>query len=150
MRGFRGQNGGFVGGFLYPSWYSYGVAFAPDGVIASYGDDNGYTGPENALPPHSATNQVPQNATTPPGSDYYQLGSQWAQDLRRNIVTWDQFIAYMKDSILPAMPSDEAEFRRGFLSAYGSNAEAAFNKAAEQAGEVIPKGPKIIYMGPAN
>jgi len=148
-QGFPERYGSFGGGYLYPSWYPYGsVSYAPVDVTPSYGSDNGNVGPGNVPPPYSATNQAPTGVAPPSGSNYKQLGVQWAQDLRRNIVVWGQFVGYVKESVLTALPSDEAEFRKGFISAYGSNADAAFDKAAEQAGEVIPKGPKIIYMGP--
>jgi len=68
---------------------------------------------------------------------YEQLGRNWGQDLRQEIVSWDQFVAHM-ESLSGASPEARDEFRRGFASTYGSNADAAFNKALEAAQVTAP------------
>jgi hypothetical protein len=138
----------FFGGVAYPWIYPYYGTYAGYAPDAYYNDTSDAA--NNPPPPSTVSDQATSSPSSPSGPNDYQLGTQWAQDLRRDIVIWDGFVNYVRSNILTALPSDEAEFRKGFISAYGINAEAAFNKAAEQAGEVIPKGPKIIYMGPGN
>jgi hypothetical protein len=65
--------------------------------------------------------------------NYLQLGHDWSRDLRLDIATWDQFVAYVKAYILNAPPTARDDFRRGFIAGYGVNAEAAFDKVLKQA-----------------
>jgi hypothetical protein len=58
--------------------------------------------------------------------------------LRQEIVPWEQFVSYVK-SLAGASAEARDEFRRGFASTYGSNAEAAFNKAMEAAHATEPQ-----------
>jgi hypothetical protein len=79
--------------------------------------------------PRSQPSYRPQ---TEPASKQ-QKGQEWAQDLRREIVEWKDFVSYLKDHLTKASVEDYNEFRKGFIQAYGSNAEIAFDKAFQEA-----------------
>lgn len=64
-----------------------------------------------------------------------QLGHDWANDLRNDVVSWNQFVEFMDDNIVRASRDEYNEFRDGFISTYGVNGEAAFKKAYQQARE---------------
>jgi hypothetical protein len=64
---------------------------------------------------------------------YFELGHDWAKDLRQDIATWDQFIDYLRANVAKNSTQNYNEFRQGFISAYGVNAESAFDKAFQQA-----------------
>lgn len=64
---------------------------------------------------------------------YASLGRDWARDLRNDVATWEQFVAWLRANLVRAPANAYAEFREGFLAAYGVNAEAAFNKAYAEA-----------------
>jgi hypothetical protein len=81
-----------------------------------------------------------------PSPSYGELGQQWGQDLRREIVTWDEFVDYVRTYIVIAPPEAQAEFREAFIASYGINGTAAYDKAAEQAAQPSAQGPKIINM----
>jgi len=81
---------------------------------------------------------------------YGDLGWGWGQDLRRDIVTWDQFVAHLRTYIVTAPPAAQADFREGFISSYGVNGAAAYDKAAAQAAGTPAQKPKVINMPPAN
>ena len=66
-------------------------------------------------------------------ASYARLGRDWAHDLRNEVATWDQFVNYLRANLVRGPSSAYAEFRSGFLAAYGVNAEAAFNKAYQEA-----------------
>jgi hypothetical protein len=80
---------------------------------------------------------APDNQTYTSPDDYAR-GRMWAQDLRREVVTWDQFVEYCKANVISTSPVVFSEFRRGFIAGYGENAEAAFNKAVQQAAPPAP------------
>lgn len=80
-------------------------------------------------------------------STFFAKGRDWGQDLRRDVVSWAQFVQYMKTEIVNAVPWMQDEFRRGFVEAYGTNGEAAFEKAATATrGESRVVTPKVITM----
>ena len=87
-----------------PCWYPVYTAYpyyydAPSPVMSSsadYSSDSGY------VPPMDTSN-------TQAASDYGDLGLSWGQDLRREVVTWDQFVAYLRASIVTAPPSAPAD-----------------------------------------
>lgn len=64
---------------------------------------------------------------------FYQLGHDWAKDLRNDIATFDQFVTYLKANVSRADTRDYNDFRDGFVSTYGVNGQAAFDKAFQQA-----------------
>lgn len=64
---------------------------------------------------------------------FEQLGYDWGRDVRREIASWESFVDYIKSNLLNAFSSDRDHFKRGFLSAYGVNAEAAWDKAWNEA-----------------
>jgi hypothetical protein len=90
-------------------------------------------------------------SNTQVASDYGDVGASWGQDLRREVATWDQFVAYLKAYIVTAPPSAQADFREAFISTYRINGAAAYDKAATEAAGNAPQqpaGPKIITMPP--
>jgi hypothetical protein len=123
--------------FWYPVYTAYPYYYdAPPPVTynsASYTSDEGY------VPP------VDNSA-----ADYSGLGASWGQDLRREVVTWDQFVAYLKAYVVTATPDSQADFREAFINAYHLNGGAAYDKASlEAAGDSSqPQGPKVITMPP--
>ena len=131
----------FVNGapFWYPVYTAYPYYYdVPPPVTysgADYPSDGGYVPPMDTGAAQAA-------------SDYGDVGTSWGQDLRREVVTWDQFVAYLKAYIVTAPPSAQADFREAFIGAYRINGAAAYDKAAaEAAGSPSqPSGPKIITM----
>ena len=71
------------------------------------------------------------SAPLPPG--YSRQGHDWAKDLRDDVVTRDEFINYLRSNIVNASSSNFSEFRNGFITAYGVNGDAAFDKAFQKA-----------------
>jgi len=127
-----------------PCWYPVYTAYpyysdVPPPVTDSsvnYPSDGGYAPP-----------------TDTSASDYGDVGASWGQDLRREVATWDQFVAYLKTYIVVAAPADQAEFREAFIDAYRINGAVAYDKASiEAAGAPIPppSGPKIINISPTH
>jgi hypothetical protein len=132
-----------------PCWYPVYTAFpyypyyydSPPPVMSStadYSSDGGYA------PPMDTSN-------TQAASDYSDIGASWGQDLRREVVTWDQFVAYLRAYIVTAAPSAQADFREAFISTYRVNGAAAYDKAAAQAAGNPPQpaGPKVITLPPS-
>ncbi len=112
----------FVSSFpvYYPAYYSY--------PCYGYG---GYSYPSYSEPVYSSGYEP---ADSPPQAvDYVQLGHDWARDVRQEIITWDQLVGYLKAQIANAPAGARDDFRRGFVAAYGSNGDAAFAKAMQQA-----------------
>ncbi len=155
----RDHNRFFFGSPFYPFFWAYplwGYEFNPYWDNGFYDqnafyDQNGYdTDPPVVTYDDSEPPAVPATVYPParPVSIYRQYGSEWAQDLRRDIVTWDQFIQYMKTYIVTSSPDARDEFRQGFLASYGSNARVAFDKAMEQATEAISKSGRPVDMPP--
>ncbi|MCC7519036.1 MAG: hypothetical protein IT578_07620 [Verrucomicrobiae bacterium] len=97
----------------YPSYY-----LAPERVVIAR---------ETSYAPAPA----PTVAETAPG--WSALGRNWAFDLRNEVATWEQFVSWLRNNLVRAPSNAYAEFRGGFLAAYGVNAEAAFNKAYAEA-----------------
>jgi hypothetical protein len=64
---------------------------------------------------------------------YYDLGRDWAKDLRRDVVSWGDFIRFLKDNNIQGSSRRSNDFRDGFVSAYGVNGDAAFRRAIRQA-----------------
>jgi hypothetical protein len=50
-------------------------------------------------------------------------------------VDWNQFVPYLEEYIVPAMPAAQDAFRRGFIKAFGGNAEALYDRAMKQASQ---------------
>jgi hypothetical protein len=64
---------------------------------------------------------------------YSELGRDWAKDLRQDIATFDQFEKYLRENITKISTENYNNFRNGFITAYGVNGEAAFDKYFQQA-----------------
>lgn len=122
--------------FGYGRYPSYAYPYPPYPIYSPtypvYG--GAYSTPGYAYPPY----QQPSYSPTPPTSNAYQLGHDWGQDVRSDIVTWDQFVAYVRQNLLNASATDRDDFRRGFVSSYGTNGEAAFDRAWQAAQQPPP------------
>jgi hypothetical protein len=57
------------------------------------------------------------------------MGRDWGQDLRRDVASFEDFAACLKQKIFSAPESLREEFRAGFSRGYGPRAEQAFQKA---------------------
>ena len=88
---------------------------------------------------------VDDSDTTQGRSQYSDLGTSWGQDLRREVATWDQFVAYLRAYIVTAPPSAQADFREAFVSAYRINGAAAYDKAAAEATGIPPAPPPVRH-----
>lgn len=136
--------------FIWPFYWGYpyycAYPFYDDGFDYADYDTGDYAGPPvvtyNDNGPVPAV--VPVTLPSEVDSGYGQLGTDWGQDLRREIVTWGQFVQYLRATVLTASAAARDEFRQGFIASYGLNAEAAFDEALRQA-----SGPKIITMPPS-
>jgi hypothetical protein len=64
---------------------------------------------------------------------YYDLGHDWAKDLRRDAVSWGDFIRFLKDNNIQGSSRRYNDFRDGFVSAYGVNGDSALRRALQQA-----------------
>jgi hypothetical protein len=154
--GFYHGRGGFVCVYVngFPYWYPvyadypYYYDYPPP---ATY--DNGYYPTYNTYvsPPDTGSGgtTAPEPSTSQVAPTYNELGAAWGQDLRRDIVTWNQFVAYLKAYIVTATPASQADFRAGFINGYGINAVAAYDKAATKTTTTTPQRPKIINVQPA-
>ena len=126
-----------------PCWYPFYTAYP------YYYDTSApvtYGGPDY---PSDAGYAPPMDpGTSQAASDYGDVGTSWGQDLRREVVTWDQFVAYLKAYIVTAPPAAQADFREAFVGAYRINGAAAYDKAAAEAAgnSSQPSGPKVITM----
>jgi hypothetical protein len=127
----------------YPVYGYWGYGYASYGYVAYDGVyPTTYTSSNIGDP-------SPTSNTGANGRGVYELGHDWGQDLRREVVTWDEFVVYLKDRIPQMSDNDRTEFIRGFAAGYGSNAQAAFGKAMKEAGlqpqdPPTPPGPKVI------
>jgi hypothetical protein len=97
------------------------VVYSEVPVSTSY-----YQEPAPAAPPRYAQ---PQAVTT----NIYQDGHDWGQDLRRDVVTWDAFVAFLRKHVLKLDNAQQDEFRRGFVLGYDNRGEEAFQKAMQEA-----------------
>jgi hypothetical protein len=126
--------------YYYPA-YSY---YYPAPYYNDYGP--GY---EYSSVPYSSSSYYPPSVSYSSGSSATYsapatsrasttVGHDWAQDLRLDIVTWDEFVTYVKTNLASAPAGTRNDFRRGFVSAYGENGDAAFAKALKDANVSVP------------
>lgn len=66
---------------------------------------------------------------------YYQPGYDWGASLRQYTVGWEQFGPYLEKYVVPATPAAQDAFRRGFIEAFGDNAEALYDRAMRRASQ---------------
>jgi hypothetical protein len=66
---------------------------------------------------------------------YYQPGYEWGTSLRQYSVSWDQFGPYLEEYVVNASPAAQDAFRRGFIEAFGGNAEALYDRAMRRAAQ---------------
>lgn len=82
------------------------------------------------------------------GRDYLTLGHDSGKALRLKTVSRDWLVEYLRAYIINAPPSVRDDFRRGFISGYGEDAEAVLKKAAEEANQ--PNAVKTQQATPAS
>lgn len=66
---------------------------------------------------------------------YYQPGYEWGASLRLYTVSWQLFGPYLEQYVVPASPPAQDAFRRGFIEAFGGNAEALYDRAMNRASQ---------------
>ena len=69
----------------------------------------------------------------PEAPSSFQLGHDWAKDLRDDVASREQFVSYLRMNLCKSSTGEYSEFRRGFIATYGVNGEAAFDKAYQEA-----------------
>jgi hypothetical protein len=124
----------------YP--YGYDVPVDTSSSTASDTSDDGYV---------PAVNSGADSGSSIETSEYSDFGLSWGQDLRREVATWGQFVAYLRAYIVNAPASAQADFREAFIGAYRLNGATAYDKAAAEAAGIPPappSGPKIITYPP--
>ena len=101
-----------------------------------------YYGPDYSYVSSRATYRVDEPGRTTSSAQGYDIayeddswkrGRDWGQDLRRDIVTFEDFIAYLAQEILAAPEAVRNQFANGFVEGYGQNADKALAKAIESA-----------------
>jgi len=153
-RGFLGRHGhrsNFV--IVYVNgvacWYPFYTAYPyyyDEPLAPTY--DSGYYDSGASSAPY--VDEGAGGGTVEVAPTYGDLGQEWAQDLRREVATWDDFVDYLGKYIIVAAPEAQAEFREAFIASYGINGAAAYDKAADQAAQSVSQGPKVINVSPAN
>jgi hypothetical protein len=134
-----------------PLWYPV-YTYYPYGydIPVNMSSSTAYTSDEGYVP--ATESSTADSGAGQGSSEYSDLGASWGQDLRREIGTWDQFVAYLRAYIVTAPAPAQADFREAFISAYRLNGATAYDKAAAEAAGVPsaspPSGPKIITMPP--
>jgi len=125
----------------YP--YGYDVPVDISNSTASDTSDGGYV--------PAVTGSDVDSGPSSQISEYSDLGLSWGQDLRREVATWSQFVAYLRTYVVNAPASAQADFREAFINAYRLNGATAYDKAAAEAAGIPtapPPGPKIITFPP--
>jgi hypothetical protein len=110
----------------YPLFYSYPIS----DYSASY-----------SIGTRTVRNGSAASYTTETGSryeksyedEYWKLGRDWGQDLRRDVVTFEHFVAFVGKKIVTAPESLRRQFRDGFIAGYGQHGAEAFEKAFDAA-----------------
>lgn len=127
------------------TYYPYGYDVPVDTTSSTVSDtsDDGYVPAVNSTDADSGS--------SPEVSVYSDLGLSWGQDLRREVATWSQFVAYLRAYVIAAPAPAQADFREAFIAAYRLNGATAYDKAAAEAAGILttpPAGPKIITFPP--
>ena len=135
----------------------YGYGYYPYGYYP-YGYEVPVNTSSSAVPYTSDDSYVPavdssaaDSGRSQGTSEYSDIGASWGQDLRREVVTWDQFVAYLKAYIVTAPAWAQADFREAFINAYRLNGATAYDKAVAEAAGISPApppGPKIVTFPP--
>jgi hypothetical protein len=114
-------------------WYGYGHPWAEPTTREVYQPRYGPYSRYDFGSPYSPRVESYAFPTRSPATEYHQLGRDWAQDLRREIITWEKFVAYVKSFVIQASSTARDDFKKGFATGYGVNAEEAIAKAFTQA-----------------
>ena len=105
----------------YPPYYYYdGYDYAPGYYYYSDPSASSYNGPTPAYAGYD-------------GRSYLTLGHDAGKGLKTNRVTWDWFVEYLQAYIVNAPSWARDDFRRGFISGFGDDAESAYKKGFQQA-----------------
>lgn len=109
-------------------FYSYPFYSYP---VYSYPISNGYVRPNYRVSSFTYTTETRDRDRYELSyeDNYWNLGRDWGQDLRRDVVTFEEFVAFLKEKIVSVPESLHRSFQAGFLYGYGPNAENAFQKA---------------------
>jgi len=144
-----------VGG-VYGSLYRYPIAYPAYGYTGYRYNGYAYPGVSYPILYASDSSEDPQanEAVEAGGRTAYELGHDWGQDLRREVVTWSDFVTFLKVIVPQLVGNDLMELSRGFAGGYGSNAQAAFEKAMrdaelQSAEPPVSPGPKVITFPPS-
>jgi len=127
------------------TYYPYGYDVPVDISSSTVSDtsDDGYVPAVNGSDVDSGP--------CPQVSEYTSLGLSWGQDLRREVASWSQFVAFLRTHIVTAPASAQADFREAFINAYRLNGATAYDKAAAEAAGIPTApapGPKVITFPP--
>ncbi len=114
---------------LYPFYYP--MYYYPDTYYSEPGYDD-YPYANGGVAPVQPGTQATVSA-------YYRLGHDWGQDLRNDVVTWNQFVDYIRTRLLSLPEAERTQFRQGFIAGYGMNAGEALDKAWASAAQAAPQ-----------
>ncbi|MDD2706981.1 MAG: DUF6515 family protein [Verrucomicrobiae bacterium] len=131
----------YIGGVYYlPQPAGYVVVNSPQQTVTTVVTPVTTTAVVQTAPVVTQTQTTASASTTGASSSaasiksgFQQLGHDWAKDLRGEVATWQQFVDYLKANLVSAPSGNSEEFRKGFVTAYGINGDAAFEKAFRQA-----------------
>jgi len=101
--------------YYYDDYYYYGPRYYYD-----YGPPSSYNAPASGYAGYD-------------GRSYLTLGHDAGKGLKTSRVTWDWFVEYLQAYIINAPSWARDDFRRGFISGYGDDAESTFKKGFQQA-----------------
>jgi hypothetical protein len=121
-------------GFSYPFYYpAYYYSYPPPYYAYDYPapPPATYSAPSTAT--YDRENVLQGSYVDQDTQSYYSSGRDWGQDLRRDVVGWDRFVAYLKGTALSLSQTQLDEFRRGFVEGYGNRGNDALDKAMKEA-----------------
>jgi hypothetical protein len=117
-----------------PFWYPY---YCPPYYYDDYHD---YPPPYDYYYDNPPARYYSDNTPGYPQYDersYLMLGHDAGKALRSKTASRDWFVEYVRAYIINAPPSARDDFRRGFISGYGENAESVLKKARQDAQQQI-------------
>src|SRR6266850_2650928 len=130
-----------VGFFFFgPGPFSYPYYWPP----YYYYDYYDYRPPYDYYYDNSPANYYSDNTPGYPqydGRTYLMLGHDAGKALKSKTASRDWLVEYLRAYIINAPASARDDFRRGFISGYGENAESVFQKAMQDAGQQNPPPP---------
>jgi hypothetical protein len=112
----------------YPVYYS---SYPIYGYAPAYSDSSGGYQSDSRMRSSNDEQEYDKSYE----DDYWRLGRDWGQDLRRDVASFEDFMAFVKKRISPAPESLRDQFRLGFSRGYGQRADEAFQKAMDLASQ---------------